>query len=162
MLHAATIAYILLLLIPLLCRSYFSSITTPHLKTGKCGTIAGAVQLYDDDNVSDDHSITYWHVHTDSKGMSTQKKQRIKMMELPFLDSLPTMLVSDSIVLQSSKVKFLKLLPGALSMNCLLFQGYTIPFDASIAQWIICRYRYRLAREPGEAVDRAAVRQVVR
>jgi hypothetical protein len=133
MLHTATIAYVLLLLSILpLCKSYFSSITTFHLKTGKCGryhSVAGAAQLYD--KVSDDHSITYWHVYTDSTGMSTQKKQCIKMRELPFIDSVPSLLVSDSIALESSKVKFLKLLPGALSMNCLLFlYGYSIPFDA--------------------------------
>ncbi len=114
MLHTATIAYVLLLLsIFPLCKSYLSSFTTVHLKTGKCGTTAGAAQLYD--KVSDDHSITYWHVYTDSTGMSTQKKQCIKMRELPFLDSVPALLVSDSIALESSKVKFLKLLPGALT-----------------------------------------------
>lgn len=105
---------LLLLLISPLCRPYFSNIAT-HLKTGKCA-IARAVQLYDN-NLSDDHSITYWHVHTDSKGMSTQKRQCIKMRELPFLESAPALLVSDSIVLQSSKVKFLKLLPGTLYID---------------------------------------------
>ena len=123
MLLTATIAYVLLLLsIFPLCKSYFSSFTTVHLKTGKCGTTAGAAQLYD--KVSDDHSITYWHVYTDSSGMSTQKKQCIKMRKLPFLDSVPALLVSDSIALESSKVKFLKLLPGALSIHGWLFYTF--------------------------------------
>jgi len=114
MLHTATIAYVLLLLsIFPLCKSYSSSFTTVHGKTIICGTTAGAAQLYA--KVSDHHSITFWRVYTDSSGMSTQKKQCIKMRELPFLDSVPALLVSDSIALESSKVKFLKLLPGALT-----------------------------------------------
>jgi len=99
---------LLLLLVPPPCKSYFSRTTLL-----KAGTTIGLRKLYDA-TFTVDHSIAYWYVHTDAEGISTQKRQQIALKELPFLASAAAMLVSDSISLHSSKVKFLKLLPGAL------------------------------------------------
>jgi hypothetical protein len=58
------------------------------------------------------HEISYWHVYTDSCGIIKQRRKMIPLKEFEFLQNISNLFVSDAIQLQSSKLKFLKLLPG--------------------------------------------------
>ena len=65
-------------------------------------------------NKISDHELSYWHVYTDKNGISKQEKKVIVLKESNFLQNISNLYVSDTIQLQSSRVKFLQLSPGII------------------------------------------------